>query len=228
MNSGRTKKEQPAAMRLILMGPPGAGKGTQARVIAAELGIPAISTGDLFRAHVAKQTPLGIQAERFMSLGEYVPDSVTNAMVRDRLDEGDARGGFLLDGYPRTLAQVEELDVLMTERGIALDAVILLVVDGDEIVERLLRRGATEGRTDDNEIVIRRRLDVYAEETEPLLLNYSRSGLLTEVFGAGPPTEVTSRTLAALQRSGLRVPDPSRGQPRSGFEGAQSSSRSTT
>ena len=206
MTANRALTEQQTAMRLILMGPPGAGKGTQAQIIAARFGIPAISTGDIFRAHVANRTHLGMEAERMMSLGEYVPDSVTNAMVRDRLDQDDARGGFLLDGYPRTLAQVEALDLFMGARGIALDAVVVLIVEGEEVVERLLRRGATEGRTDDNEKVIRRRLDVYAEETEPLISHYSRRGLLSDVLGAGPPTDVSDRILAALRRAGLAVP----------------------
>src|SRR5688500_2843944 len=124
-------------MRLILMGPPGAGKGTQAKVISARLGVPAISTGDIFRANVSQETPLGVEAKRYMDAGEYVPDEVTNGMVRSRIAEPDAAEGFLLDGYPRTVAQVEELDSMLAEGGQALDAVVVLTVDQDELVARL-------------------------------------------------------------------------------------------
>jgi adenylate kinase len=189
-------------MRLILMGPPGAGKGTQATVIAAKLGVPAISTGDIFRANVSQQTPLGLQAKGYMDAGEYVPDSVTNAMVRDRLDEDDARRGFLLDGYPRTVAQVEELDAMLADHQAALDAVVVLTVDQDEIVARLLRRAETEGRTDDTEEVIRRRQDVYAEQTAPLISVYAGRGLLTEVDGMGTVDEVSGRVFQALGVTG--------------------------
>jgi adenylate kinase len=131
------------------MGPPGAGKGTQARVIAGRLSIPAVSTGDIFRANVSAQTPLGREAQRYMDAGEYVPDEVTNAMVRDRLAEADAQDGFLLDGYPRTVAQVDELDKMLTDSGHAVDAVVVLTVDADELVQRLLLRAEIEGRADD-------------------------------------------------------------------------------
>jgi adenylate kinase len=127
-------------MRLILMGPPGAGKGTQAKVIAGRLGIPAISTGDIFRANVSQQTPLGVEAKRYMDAGDYVPDEVTNAMVRSRIAEPDAEPGFLLDGYPRTVAQVEELDAMLAESTQSIDAVVVLTVDQDEVVQRLLKR----------------------------------------------------------------------------------------
>ena len=149
-------------MRLILMGPPGAGKGTQAKFVADHFGIPAISTGDIFRANVSQGTPLGVEAKRYMDAGEYVPDEVTNLMVRDRIDEPDAQPGFLLDGYPRTLAQVEELDGMLAYTGHRLDAVVVLTVDDDEIVQRLLQRAQVEGRADDTEEVIRRRQELYA------------------------------------------------------------------
>src|SRR6478609_3428556 len=142
-------------MRLILMGPPGAGKGTQARFVADHFGIPAISTGDIFRANVSNGTPLGKKAEEYMDAGEYVPDEVTNLMVRARIDEPDAAPGFLLDGYPRTLAQVEELDGMIRFTGHALDAVVVLTADEDALVARLLQRAETEGRADDTEDVIR-------------------------------------------------------------------------
>ena len=189
-------------MRLILMGPPGAGKGTQAKVIAAKLGVPAISTGDIFRANVSQQTPLGLEAKGYMDAGEYVPDSVTNAMVRDRINQDDARGGFLLDGYPRTVAQVEELDAMLADHKAAIDAVVVLTVDQDEIVARLLRRAETEGRTDDTEEVIRRRQDVYAEQTAPLISVYAGHGVLTEVDGMGAVDEVSARVFQALGVTG--------------------------
>ncbi|MFT4265541.1 MAG: adenylate kinase [Nocardioides sp.] len=185
-------------MRLIIMGPPGAGKGTQARFIAEHFGIPAISTGDIFRANVSAGTPLGVEAKRYMDAGEYVPDDVTNRMVRNRIDEPDAVGGFLLDGYPRTLAQVEELDGMIKFTGHQLDAVLSLVVDKDEVVARLLQRAQIEGRADDTEDVIRRRQEVYLEQTEPLLEVYKGRGILVEVDGLGEVTEVTQRILDAL------------------------------
>ncbi|WP_309647391.1 adenylate kinase [Nocardioides sp.] len=185
-------------MRLIMMGPPGAGKGTQAKYIAEHFKIPAISTGDIFRANVSEGTELGIEAERYMDAGDYVPDEVTNKMVRNRIDESDAVSGFLLDGYPRTVAQVEELDGMITFTGHQLDAVVVLTVDEDEIVERLLQRAQTEGRADDTEDVIRRRQEVYGEQTEPLIEVYRARGLLIEVDGMGEVEDVTQRIFEAL------------------------------
>lgn len=185
-------------MRLIMMGPPGAGKGTQAKFIAEHFKIPAISTGDIFRANVSQGTELGIEAKRYMDAGDYVPDEVTNKMVRNRIDESDAVSGFLLDGYPRTVAQVEELDGMIKFTGHELDAVVVLTVDEDEIVQRLLQRAQTEGRADDTEDVIRRRQEVYAEQTEPLIEVYRSRGLLVEVDGMGEVTDVTQRVFEAL------------------------------
>lgn len=185
-------------MRLIIMGPPGAGKGTQAKFIADHFGIPAVSTGDIFRANVSQGTPLGVEAKRFMDAGEYVPDEVTNLMVRNRIDEPDAEPGFLLDGYPRTLAQVEELDGMIKFTGHALDAVVVLTVDQDEIVSRLLQRAQIEGRADDTEDVIRRRQVLYAEQTEPLIEVYRERGLLVEIDGMGEVGDVTKRIFEAL------------------------------
>ena len=185
-------------MRLILMGPPGAGKGTQAKYVAEHFGIPAISTGDIFRANVSKGTELGLKAQQFMDAGEYVPDEVTNLMVRHRIDEEDAAPGFLLDGYPRTLAQVEELDGMIRFTGHSLDAVVVLTVDADEIVQRLLQRAQLEGRPDDTEDVIRRRQELYAEQTEPLIGVYRDRGLLIEVDGMGEVSDVTARIFDAL------------------------------
>jgi adenylate kinase len=185
-------------MRLILMGPPGAGKGTQAKFVAEHFGIPAISTGDIFRANVSEGTTLGLEAKRYMDAGDYVPDAVTNLMVRNRIDEEDAAPGFLLDGYPRTLAQVEELDGMIRFTGHSLDAVVVLTVDPDEIVARLLQRAQVEGRADDTEDVIRRRQELYAEQTEPLIEVYRRRGILIEVDGMGEVDEVTQRVFDAL------------------------------
>jgi adenylate kinase len=185
-------------MRLVLMGPPGAGKSTQARFVAKYFNIPAISTGDIFRANVSKGTPLGVAAKRFIDAGDYVPDEVTNLMVRNRIDEPDAESGFLLDGYPRTLAQVEELDRMIDLSGHRLDAAVALVVDEDEIVKRLVERAQLEGRGDDTEDLIRRRHEVYAERTAPLLRVYRDRGILTEVDGSGETDEVSSRILDAL------------------------------
>ena len=185
-------------MRLIIMGPPGAGKGTQAKFVAEHFGIPAISTGDIFRANVSRGTPLGLEAKRFMDAGEYVPDEVTNRMVRNRIDEEDAAPGFLLDGYPRTLAQVEELDGMIRFTGHQLDAVVVLTVDQEEIVGRLLQRAQVEGRADDTEDVIRRRQEVYLEQTEPLIAVYKDRDLVIEVDGMGEVSDVTQRIFAAL------------------------------
>jgi adenylate kinase len=185
-------------MRLVLMGPPGAGKGTQAKYVADHFKIPAISTGDIFRANVSKGTPLGVEAQRFMDSGEYVPDEITNLMVRDRIDQPDAEPGFLLDGYPRTLDQVKELDGMIAFTGHRLDAAVALTVDEDVIVQRLLQRAESEGRADDTEDVIRRRQEVYAEQTAPLLDVYRDRGILVEVDGLGEVDDVTARIFDAL------------------------------
>jgi adenylate kinase len=185
-------------MRLILMGPPGAGKGTQASVISERLGVPAVSTGDIFRANVSEGTPLGLEAKRYMDAGDYVPDAVTNGMVRDRLAQADASSGFLLDGYPRTVAQVEELDRMLAESGTSLEAVVVLTVDDEELVQRLLHRARTEGRTDDTEEVIRHRQEVYNEQTAPLIAVYGDRGILVEVDGMGSVDDVSGRILDAL------------------------------
>jgi adenylate kinase len=185
-------------MRLILMGPPGAGKGTQAQYVADHFGIPAISTGDIFRANESQGTELGVKAQRYMRAGEYVPDEITNQMVRNRIGEPDAEPGFLLDGYPRTLTQVEELDGMIASTGHSLDAAVALIADPDELVSRLLQRALVEGRADDTEDVIRRRQEVYAEQTEPLIEVYRGRGILIEVDGMGEVDEVTQRIFDAL------------------------------
>ncbi|WP_193613519.1 adenylate kinase [Nocardioides lijunqiniae] len=185
-------------MRLIIMGPPGAGKGTQAKFVADHFKIPAISTGDIFRANVTQGTALGVKAKQYMDAGDYVPDEVTNLMVRDRIDQPDAESGFLLDGYPRTLAQVEELDGMISFTGHKLDAVLVLTVDQDEIVQRLLQRAELEGRADDTEDVIRKRQELYVEQTEPLIEVYRERGILIELDGMGEVDEVTQRIFDAL------------------------------
>jgi len=185
--------------RLLLIGPPGAGKGTQAARLAEAYGIPAISTGDIFRENVKNETELGREAKGFMDRGEYVPDSLTNALVRDRLSQPDAKNGFLLDGYPRTADQVAELDDILAEQGSALTAVVQLVADTDEVVRRLLNRAIEQGRADDTEEVIRHRMDVYAEQTAPLIDVYSSRNLVREVDGLGAVAEVTERILSALK-----------------------------
>ncbi|GHF87417.1 adenylate kinase [Amycolatopsis bartoniae] len=179
--------------RLVLVGPPGAGKGTQATALSQKLDVPHISTGDLFRAHVAERTPLGEEAKRYLDSGELVPDTVTNEMVRERLAEDDTKGGFLLDGFPRNTKQAEVLGQLLAESGQGLDAVIQLEVPEDVVVARLLSRG----RTDDTEEVIRRRQQVYLSETAPLLDYYS--DILVKVDGVGEVDEVSDRVLAALR-----------------------------
>lgn len=184
--------------RLLIMGPPGSGKGTQAANVAQRYGIPAVSTGDIFRANMAAGTPLGLEAKAHVDSGGYVPDSVTNGMLRARLDEDDARHGFLLDGYPRTLAQVDFLDDVLAAQGVKLDRVIELVVDREETVARLLQRAQDEGRTDDTEDVIRRRQQLYADETAPLLPVYAERGVLVQVDGIGAVDEVAGRIVTAV------------------------------
>ena len=186
-------------MRLLILGPPGAGKGTQAARIAESFGIPAISTGDIFRANIKDETPLGKQVKEVLASGGYVTDEITNAIVRDRLFEDDAERGFLLDGYPRTAAQVEALDAILAEHGHTLEVVLELTVDEDAVVARLLKRAEIEGRDDDSEEVIRERQAIYRRETAPLTEVYSGRGLLVQVDGMGSVDEVFSRISSALE-----------------------------
>jgi adenylate kinase len=191
-------------MQLVIMGPPGAGKGTQAKLIAEHYGIPAISTGDIFRAMKTADTPLARQVREIMESGGYVSDEITNAIVADRLAQPDCNRGFLLDGYPRTLQQVQTLDDYLAESKRPLNAVISLLADIEEVVARLLRRAVIDGRSDDNEETIRVRLQVYAEQTEPLLEVYRARGSLVEVDGHGEVQEVSERIFAALEARGER------------------------
>jgi adenylate kinase len=213
-------------VRLVLVGPPGAGKGTQAQFIATELWIPKISTGDIFRANVSSGTPLGSQAKAFMDAGDLVPDEITIEMVRDRLTEDDAAKGFLLDGFPRTVRQAQVLEDMLLKEGVRLDIVLELVVDDDEVVRRLSGRRtcrrcnhvwhvdfdppAVEGvcdrcggelfqRDDDREETIRHRLEVYAEQTAPLVAYYAESGVLIGIDATGPVDDVTERAVAAIK-----------------------------
>ena len=190
-------------IRLLLIGAPGAGKGTQAEKLAEAFQIPAISTGDIFRHNVKNETELGKQAKAFMDRGEYVPDSLTNALVRDRLSHADAVEGFLLDGYPRTADQVVELDDILAAQGNKLDVVVQLTADTDEVVRRLLNRAIEQGRADDTEDVIRRRLEVYEEQTAPLTSTYAARGLVAMIDGLGEVAEVTGRILEALEARGF-------------------------
>lgn len=180
-------------MRLLFIGPPGAGKGTQAQRVAERLGIPHISTGDMFRHHVGEGTEIGKRVKAIMDAGDYVPDSITVEMLGERISQDDAGEGFILDGFPRTLAQVEALDDLIGEDG--LDCVVLFQVDEDELTERIL----TRGRSDDTEEAIRNRFKIYQEQTAPLIDFYRRRGLVVEVGGMGEMDEVTERVLAAIR-----------------------------
>ena len=213
-------------MRLVLVGPPGAGKGTQAQYIAEHLGIPQISTGDIFRKNVGQGTPLGVQAKQFMDRGDLVPDDVTVNMVKDRLHEPDATNGFLLDGFPRTVPQAEALDRVLQEEGTRLDVVLELVVDDDEVIRRLSGRrtcrtcnkiwhveydapqqpgvcdldgGELFQRDDDKAETIANRLQVYAESTAPLVGYYERTGILVKIKASGAVEDVTRRSVEALE-----------------------------
>jgi adenylate kinase len=192
-------------VRVVLLGPPGAGKGTQAQIIAGRLGVPAISTGDIFRANVSGQTELGTQAKAYMDAGDLVPDEITVAMVKDRLAEEDATSGFLLDGFPRTIAQGEQLRESLADLGHKLDRVLELVVEEDELVRRLSgRRMLVDGkevqRDDDKPETVRHRLEVFREQTAPLSDFYDAEGLLVTIDAVGSVDEVTERAMKALGR----------------------------
>jgi len=194
--------------RLLIVGPPGAGKGTQAARLTERYGIPAIATGDIFRENIRNQTPLGVEVKAIVDAGDYVPDTLTNALVTSRLEQEDALDGFLLDGYPRTVDQISYLDELLAGRGQALDAVILLVADKEEVVARLRKRALEQGRTDDTEDAIRHRQDVFARETAPLIPVFRDRGLLVEVDGLGEIDDVAERIALALDARGLSATDP--------------------
>jgi len=202
---GDTSTDIHTTPRLLIIGAPGAGKGTQAVRLAEAYRIPAISTGDIFRSNVKNETELGKQAKAFMDAGDVVPDSLTNALLRSRLAEADADSGFLLDGYPRTVQQVGELDDILAGQGVTLDAVIELDADPEVVVDRLRTRAGLEGRSDDTEEVVRHRLTVYREQTEPLIAIYGDRNLLVTVDALGEVDEVTARITEALARVGIVV-----------------------
>ncbi|ALE18783.1 adenylate kinase [Lawsonella clevelandensis] len=181
-------------MRLVLVGPPGAGKGTQATLLAEKLGIPHVSTGDLFRANIGEGTELGLEAKSYMDSGNLVPAELTNRMVDARLDEADAQNGFLLDGFPRSVEQADALKEMLDGRGVTLDAVVEFQVDEDTVVERMLARG----RADDTEDVIRNRMAVYRSETEPLIDYYK--DVIIPINAVGTVEDIHERTMAALQK----------------------------
>ena len=185
-------------MRLVLFGPPGAGKGTQAQFLAEHYSIPHISTGDIFRANLKAGTPLGLEAQKFMDAGELVPDSVTNEMVKDRLTHADTANGFLLDGFPRNVAQAQVLSSVLAENKTPLDAVLELQIDDSEIISRLDNRRSVESRADDAAEVIVHRLKVYHEQTAPIIGYYSTEGSLITISATGAVDEVTKRAITAL------------------------------
>ncbi len=189
--------------RLLILGPPGAGKGTQSARLLETYSIPAIATGDIFRQNIKDETPLGVEVKAIVDAGDYVPDSLTNALVKSRLEEQDALDGFLLDGYPRTLEQVSYLDGLLKAKSRSLDAVIQLVADQEEVVARLRKRAIAQGRTDDTEEAIRHRQQVYSRETTPLIAVYRDRDLLIEVDGLGEIDDVSSRISEALSSRGI-------------------------
>ncbi|KKB80735.1 adenylate kinase [Devosia soli] len=185
-------------MRLILLGPPGAGKGTQAKILVEAFGIPQLSTGDILRAAIADQTPLGLEAKAIMDRGDLVSDAIVNGIVSERIDAEDCRPGFILDGFPRTIAQAQALDKMLAEKGLKLDAVIELTADADELVRRVIQRSKDSNRPDDNPDVIRKRLDVYTTSTAPLVDYYGQQGLVKTVDGMAPVESVTSAIKTAL------------------------------
>lgn len=185
--------------RMLIVGPPGAGKGTQAKRISEDLGIVAISTGDIFRENIKGETDLGREAKKYVDAGELVPDSVTNRMVEDRLTWSDAAEGFLLDGYPRNRTQVAAFDEILSRLGAELDVVLELTAEHEELISRLVDRASTDGRTDDTEDVIRHRLEVFDSETAPMIQLYRDRGLLVQVDGLGEIDAVNARIMEAIR-----------------------------
>ncbi|WP_243062424.1 adenylate kinase [Humibacter sp. RRB41] len=202
MTEAHEERNRERGARLLIVGPPGSGKGTQATFVADAYGIPAISTGDIFRHHITHQTELGIKVKAIVDAGDYVPDDLTNQLIAARLSEPDAANGFLLDGYPRTLDQVDFLDELLASDG-KLEAVIRLTADKDELVKRLTHRAHEQGRADDTEEAIRHRQDVYNAQTAPIIEVYRERGLVAEVDGIGSVDEVAARIREALAARGI-------------------------
>lgn len=193
-----------SGVRLLLIGPPGAGKGTQAKRLSEHFGVPAISTGDIFRENVKNETELGQQAKAYMDAGENVPDSLTNDLVEDRISHSDCANGFLLDGYPRTAAQVDALESMLEAQSASLDAAVELVADVEVVVNRLRQRAIEQGRSDDTEDVVRHRLGVYAEQTAPLVKVFQERDLLVTVDGIGPIEDITDRIVSRLAAAGVK------------------------
>jgi adenylate kinase len=193
-------------MRILLLGPPGSGKGTQGKLLSERLGVPAISTGDILRQAVREGTPLGRQAQAIMAKGELVPDDVIIGLIRERIARADARDGFILDGFPRTVPQAEALEKMLSGNGDGLSAVLNFSVPEPELVERMLERARAEGREDDRPETIRERLRVYREKTEPLIGYYKKKDLVADVAGVGTIPEIASRVESALsvKRGGTR------------------------
>lgn len=215
--SAEARAEQTAPRgggRFLLIGPPGSGKGTQAARLSELFGVPAIATGDIFRHNIKNETPLGVEVKSIVDAGDYVPDSLTNELVRSRLEEPDAESGFLLDGYPRTLSQVNFLDQILAHKHQELDAVIRLVADVEAVVERLRKRAMEQGRSDDSEEAIRHRQDVFRRETAPLIEVYGERGLLVVVDGIGDIDTVGDRILSGLAERGIAIPEATTGSSR--------------
>jgi adenylate kinase len=189
-------------MRLILIGPPGAGKGTQAKALTEAYGIPQLSTGDILRTAIAQKTPMGLAAKEIMDRGDLVSDDVVNGIVSERLDQQDCRNGFILDGFPRTIAQADALEQMLEQKDMGLDAVVEMTADSDELVRRIVNRARESGtaRGDDNVEVVRKRLDVYREQTAPLVDYYRGKGLLRSVDGMQPVEDVTKAIRAAVAK----------------------------
>lgn len=185
--------------RMLIVGPPGAGKGTQSKMISEELGIVAISTGDIFRENIKGQTELGQEAQKYVDAGNLVPDSLTNRLVEDRLTWDDAKDGFLLDGYPRNRTQVAAFDEITARLGVEVDVVLELTADREELISRLVKRAEIDGRADDTEDVIRHRLEVFEQETAPMIEEYRGRGVLKQVDGLGAVDEVNARIMEALK-----------------------------
>ncbi len=186
-------------MRLILLGPPGAGKGTQAKILVDTFGIPQLSTGDILRSAIAAKTPMGLAAKEVMDRGDLVSDAIVNGIVSERLDAADCQPGFILDGFPRTIAQAEALGAMLADKGVALNAVVEIKADADVLVQRVIMRGKENGgRADDNEDVLRKRLEIYKQQTAPLVAYYAGKGLLKTVNGMEPVEQVSAAIRGAI------------------------------
>ncbi|TDR23661.1 adenylate kinase [Marinicella litoralis] len=199
LNNNRNENINEHNMRIVLLGAPGSGKGTQAKLIVKELNIPHISTGDLLRGAIAAKTALGLAAKEVMDKGNLVSDEIVLGMLKDRITQADATNGFILDGFPRNVTQAEMLETLLSELEMSLDHALLIEVDPDEVVARIAKRAEIEGRTDDTEAVVRNRLNVYKEQTAPVGDFYKEQGIVTEILGKGSIEDVQHRIQAVLR-----------------------------